>query len=56
MSDYNRLPGRVTVSPGVLDGHRPHVGPSVPGVQAVGRMTAPRSALLRGRAGTAWTW
>ena len=49
MSDYNRPPGRTTVSPGVLMTIARKAALGVPGVKAVGRLAAGRSRSSAGR-------
>lgn len=52
MSDYDRPPGRVTVSPGVLMAIAHMSARGVQGVKAVGRVQSGRPGMLRGRTGS----
>jgi uncharacterized alkaline shock family protein YloU len=52
MSDYDRPPGKVTVSPGVLMAIAHMSARGVPGVKAVGRVQSTRAAMFRGRTGS----
>jgi uncharacterized alkaline shock family protein YloU len=51
MSDYNRPPGKTTVSPGVLMTIARMAALGVPGVRAVGRPVSARDRFFRGHVG-----
>lgn len=51
MSDYNRPPGKTTVSPGVLMTIARMAALGVPGVKAVGRPVSSRDRLFGGHKG-----